>query len=116
MPVLIIQGSNDRVVKSNAVVQLLSSLKSQDQTVRWFSNRGHLLLETDFVQPDTMLIVTGWLREHATESIPAQIAHVNKDKAKDQPITKSMSDTPQSRMVSEELFELDAEPAEVASK
>jgi alpha-beta hydrolase superfamily lysophospholipase len=66
VPVLVIQGSQDRVVKSNAVVTLLGTLKSSDQTVRWFSNRGHLLLETDYVRPDTMQIVTGWLKEHST--------------------------------------------------
>lgn len=68
-PVLVMQGSNDRVVKSNAVVSLLGCLKSTDQTVRWFNARGHLLLETDFVYPDTMQIVTGWLKEHVDECI-----------------------------------------------
>jgi len=78
IPILVMQGSNDRVVKSNAVVSLLGCLKSSDQTVRWFNARGHLLLETDFVYPDTMQIVTGWLKEHVDESIAIKEAKANK--------------------------------------
>jgi hypothetical protein len=59
------------VVKSNAVVQLLNNLKSKDQTVRWFKNRGHVLLETAYIRPDTLTIVTGWLKEH---SLPDTLA------------------------------------------
>lgn len=66
VPVLIIQGSQDRTLKANAVVLLLSKLKSYDQTVRWFPQKGHILLETSFIDPYTMNIVAGWLEEHAT--------------------------------------------------
>ncbi|MDR3612329.1 MAG: alpha/beta fold hydrolase [Candidatus Obscuribacterales bacterium] len=78
IPILVMQGSSDRVVKSNAVVSLLGCLKSTDQTVRWFNARGHLLLETDYVYPDTMQIVTGWLKEHVDESIAMKEAQANK--------------------------------------
>ena len=64
-PVLVIQGSADRCVKANAVVLLLSQLRSQDQTVKWFHQRGHILLETAHVKPDTMDTVVGWLNDHA---------------------------------------------------
>ena len=78
IPVLVMQGSSDRVVKSNAVVSLLGCLKSTDQTVRWFNARGHLLLETNYVYPDTMQIVVGWLKEHVDESIATKEAQINK--------------------------------------
>ena len=78
IPILVMQGSHDRVVKSNAVVSLLGCLKSTDQTIRWFNARGHLLLETDFIRPDTMQIVTGWLKEHVDESIAIREANANK--------------------------------------
>ncbi|HEY9774917.1 MAG TPA: alpha/beta fold hydrolase [Planktothrix sp.] len=64
MPILVIQGGADRMVHSNAVVLLLEQLKSTDQTVRWFSNRGHLLLETAYMKSDTMETVDGWLADH----------------------------------------------------
>jgi alpha-beta hydrolase superfamily lysophospholipase len=71
MPLLVMQGDNDRMLKTNAVVELLARTKSTDQTVRWFNGRGHLLLETDYVQPDTMRTMTGWLQEHVRESQPS---------------------------------------------
>lgn len=67
LPVLIIQGDADRLLKSNAVVVLLKHLKSKDQTVRWFHKRGHVLLETAFAQPDTISSVEGWLVQHARQ-------------------------------------------------
>lgn len=63
-PVLVIQGSADRCIKANAVVLLLTHLRSTDQTVKWFHERGHILLETAYIKPDTMEAVVGWLRQH----------------------------------------------------
>ena len=64
IPVLIIQGSADRALKANAVVILLSRLKSTDQTVKWFPHRGHVLIETAFLRPPTLEVVEGWLLQH----------------------------------------------------
>lgn len=72
MPVLVIQGDNDRMLKSNAVCDLLKHLSTQDQTVRWFHDRGHLLLETAYLQPDTLSTVEGWLNEHLSGAKMAQ--------------------------------------------
>lgn len=63
-PVLIIQGTDDRVVKANGVVLILERLRATDQTVRWFDNRGHVLLETAYIQPDTWHTINDWLTEH----------------------------------------------------
>lgn len=63
-PVLVIQGGGDRILHADAVMTLLSKLHSQDQTVKWFSERGHILLETDYVKPDTMDTVVAWLNTH----------------------------------------------------
>lgn len=63
-PVLVIQGGADRVLRADAVITLLSKLRSQDQTVKWFSERGHILLETEYVKPDTMDAVVTWLNTH----------------------------------------------------
>lgn len=65
MPVLIIQGDQDRMLKSNGVVTLLGHLKSHDQTVKWFAGKGHLLLETPHVMPETLDTVSSWLIEHS---------------------------------------------------
>lgn len=66
LPVLVIQGSADRCVKANAVMLLLSRLHSTDQTVKWFPERGHILLETAYVKPDTLDAVVSWLDTHAS--------------------------------------------------
>jgi alpha-beta hydrolase superfamily lysophospholipase len=63
-PVLIIQGTDDRIIKANGVVLILERLRAKDQTVRWFDNRGHVLLETAYIQPDTWSTITDWLTEH----------------------------------------------------
>lgn len=64
-PVLILQGSDDRCVKANAVVLLVGRIRSEDQTVRWFHHRGHILLETAHVKPDTMHTLCSWLDERS---------------------------------------------------
>ncbi len=72
MPVLVIQGDQDRMLKSNAVCDLLKHLSTQDQTVRWFKDRGHLLLETAYLHSDTLNTVEDWLNEHLNGGKMAQ--------------------------------------------
>lgn len=64
MPILIMQGKKDRMVKLSSVDELEHKLKSTNQTVRWFPERGHILLETAHVGPDTLEAVTSWLETH----------------------------------------------------
>jgi acylglycerol lipase len=78
IPVLIIQGSSDRMVKSEAVIKLLAEMKSNDQTVRWFRDRGHLLLETDVVRPDTIETVDSWLAERVHKFSVANAVDTNR--------------------------------------
>jgi acylglycerol lipase len=68
MPVLIIQGDNDRMLNANGVVSLIGQLKSRDQTVRWFPGKGHLLLETPHIMPETIQTVSVWLTNHLEEA------------------------------------------------
>lgn len=63
-PVLVLQAKDDRCVRADAVVLLMSRLKSHDQQVRWFENRGHILIETSHIRPDTMDAIVGWLDTH----------------------------------------------------
>jgi alpha-beta hydrolase superfamily lysophospholipase len=65
IPVLIIQGNQDRTLKANAVVLLLERLRCTDQTVKWFPGRGHVLLETAHLQPMVVETITAWLQQHA---------------------------------------------------
>lgn len=82
IPFLVIQGDQDRVLKSNAVVKLISTAKTKDQTVRWYHNRGHLLLETAYVPPETIDTVYGWLQTHIDEaSQPTMVSLTPQDNA-----------------------------------
>jgi alpha-beta hydrolase superfamily lysophospholipase len=51
-PVLIIQGKDDQILRADAVMQLMAHLNTSDDTVRWFKHKGHLILETAYLQPD----------------------------------------------------------------
>jgi alpha-beta hydrolase superfamily lysophospholipase len=68
IPVLIVQGSEDRTLKANAVVLMLSRLRSTDQTVKWFPHRGHVLIETAFVQPAVAEAIEDWLQRHVVSA------------------------------------------------
>lgn len=67
-PVLVLQAKDDQIVRADAVELLLSRLKSQDQQVRWYEDRGHILIETAHIRPDTMETIVGWLNEHNESS------------------------------------------------
>lgn len=62
MPILIMQGKKDRMVKESSITLLERKLRSQKRTICWFPNRGHILLETKHVQAETLNTMTSWLR------------------------------------------------------
>ena len=82
MPVLVIQGKEDRILKASAVLKLLARTKCTDQTVCWFNDRGHVLLETAFLKPDTLKTVDSWLLEHVGEAQSTQVSITESDASK----------------------------------
>jgi acylglycerol lipase len=60
LPILLLQGSEDKCVVPNAVANLAEHIHSSDQTMKWLYAHGHLLLETDYVRPATIDAVTDW--------------------------------------------------------
>jgi alpha-beta hydrolase superfamily lysophospholipase len=67
LPILVFQGTNDQMLKSEAVTKLLDATPSSDETLEWFPNRGHLLLETPFIAQSTMQKVSQWLDVHVND-------------------------------------------------
>lgn len=63
-PVLIMQGKKDKILDAKAIIKLVSSLNSEDQTVKWFKNRGHMMLEECQPKPDVLQTVDDWFRSH----------------------------------------------------
>ncbi|MBI5176204.1 MAG: alpha/beta fold hydrolase [Candidatus Melainabacteria bacterium] len=70
VPVLVIQGDKDRMLRHEAVSALLSRLKSRDTTMCWLPGKGHVLIETSHIEPNTMETIRGWLSQH----LPAKSA------------------------------------------
>ena len=70
MPVLILQGSRDSCVSPKKVTDLLSAMPSDDQTLAWRGNYGHLQLETVFMRTTIIDAVVNFLRNHSRENIP----------------------------------------------
>ena len=59
MPVLVLQGEKDQMV--NPVGVRLLETHFRNKSVRVFPDRGHILIETRHVRPDTMDIILSWV-------------------------------------------------------
>lgn len=64
LPVLIIEGMKDRLCISSAVKKLDTRLRSNDKTICWLKNKGHLIVETDYIPKEVILAVEEWLGNH----------------------------------------------------
>ncbi|HMP53955.1 MAG TPA: alpha/beta hydrolase, partial [Candidatus Melainabacteria bacterium] len=64
IPLLILQGSKDRCVVPRRVTKLLGSVSSDDQTLRWMQHLSHLLLETKYINSDTVSAIASWIDAH----------------------------------------------------
>jgi alpha-beta hydrolase superfamily lysophospholipase len=78
IPVLIIQGSEDRCMVPGAVTKLCHKLRSSDQTLRWLHAHGHLLLETAYISPGTVNAIANWI-EVQDKDHHIQVKQVQKD-------------------------------------
>lgn len=65
IPVLVLQSRDDRMCHVDGANLLRRDLKTSDLTLRYFTERGHVLLETQFIKKDTMDSVTTWLEQHS---------------------------------------------------
>jgi len=68
-PILIIQGSQDRILKADAIIKLVSSLGSQDQTLKWLNNCGHVILEECQPRADVLQTIDEWFKTHIDRSV-----------------------------------------------
>ena len=75
LPVLVVQGSEDRCMVPRAVTKLVCNIPSSNQTIRWLHAHGHLLFETRFLRPATLDSIDIWVRANspARESEIAEI-------------------------------------------
>lgn len=69
LPVLIIQGSKDRCVSASHVVDLCNAMGSDEQTIAWKGNFGHLQLETIFIRGPILDTLVDWLSDRSAEAL-----------------------------------------------
>jgi alpha-beta hydrolase superfamily lysophospholipase len=67
--ILIMQGNKDRVLKSNAIIKLVSNLNANDLTIKWFKDRGHLIVEAPAPQIDVLQTIDEWLQFRINEPL-----------------------------------------------
>ncbi len=91
--VLILQGKQDKILKANAIIKLVSSLNSEDQTVKWFKSRGHMILEECEPTADTLITIDSWFKTHIdrqlTEAKPTITAPITSSAL---PLTQAVLD------------------------
>jgi len=61
LPVLIVQGSEDRCMIPRAVTKLAARIHSSNQNIRWLHAHGHLLFETKYLAPATLDAIDVWI-------------------------------------------------------
>jgi len=67
LAVLILQGSKDGCVSPKHVTDLMNNMPSDDQTLAWRGNFGHLQLETIYMRAQTIDAIAGWLFNHGVD-------------------------------------------------
>jgi alpha-beta hydrolase superfamily lysophospholipase len=70
LPILIIQGSSDGCVSAKHVTELMNNMPSDDQTLVWRGNYGHLQLETIFMRTSIVEALVNWMTNHSVEAVP----------------------------------------------
>lgn len=68
LPVLIIQGSRDACVSPKHVTDLMANMPSNDQTLSWKGQFGHLQLETQFLRTEVLEALVDWMYDHGAEN------------------------------------------------
>ena len=71
IPVLVIQGSDDKCVSPASVTMLAQHIRSEDQTIRWFYSYGHLAFETNHLRSAVVNALMSWFRERQPAYVPA---------------------------------------------
>lgn len=63
MPVLIIAGKKDQIYSAKAIPKFAEKLPCKDKSVYILDDKGHLLIEHEFVSPEVMARIDHWLVE-----------------------------------------------------
>jgi alpha-beta hydrolase superfamily lysophospholipase len=67
LPMLVIQGSNDKCVLPKHLTDMLMNMRSNDMRISWKGSYGHLQLETMFMRASIIDSIGMWLMDHGNE-------------------------------------------------
>ncbi len=67
LPVLVIAGSKDRMFNSKKIKPLLARTKIRDQQICWLPGKGHIQLETPYINETVASTMSTWLSVKTTK-------------------------------------------------
>lgn len=73
IPVLMLQGSEDEIVKASSARDVLKHISSSEKSYESFPC-GHILLTTPFIRPDVLTSVSSWLVNRTAEQQTALLS------------------------------------------
>ncbi|HEY9756987.1 MAG TPA: alpha/beta fold hydrolase [Oculatellaceae cyanobacterium] len=65
-PILIVAGKRDKIYHADAIPLFLQQIGAENTTVVIEEKKGHLLLETKYVEPKILSVIDTWLAKHVT--------------------------------------------------
>lgn len=68
LPVMVIQGSNDKCVLPKHLTDMMMHMKSNDMRICWKGSFGHLQLETMFMRAAVIDSIGMWLDDHSQQN------------------------------------------------
>ncbi len=68
LPLLVIQGSNDKCVLPKHLTDLMMTMRSDDMRICWKGSYGHLQLETAFMRASIIDSLGMWLQDHSADN------------------------------------------------
>lgn len=68
IPILVVEGTKDKMFDSKQIVPLLNKMKVSDKNVCWLKGKGHIHLETPHVSDQLVKTISIWLSDHTASS------------------------------------------------
>ncbi|MBP9093690.1 alpha/beta fold hydrolase [bacterium] len=73
LPVLMVQGLKDKLVKPQGTYDLFDAVKSEDKTMMIVGNAEHLIFETDSQNGVVIDTLCSWIDKHSADNSPSQM-------------------------------------------
>lgn len=68
IPILVLQGGQDQIMKPSSTQSVYDKLTVKDKSFKSFPNLGHLLVTSEYVKPEVVTVVGDWMAAHTKVS------------------------------------------------